>query len=143
MLVDQMKTLLATVFSFYLKTHFFHWNVTGPDFAQYHEFLGNLYEEVHASVDRIAEEIRTLDSYAPGSLGRFKELSKIEDETMIPAPGQMMNILYFDNQRVIDVLNAAHETAQEQKVFGLVNFLEDRLDVHSKHAWMLRSFIKQ
>jgi len=143
MLVDQMKTLLATVFSFYLKTHYFHWNVTGPNFAQYHEFLGNLYEEVHASVDRIAEEIRTLDSYAPGSLGRFKELSKIEDETMIPAPGQMMNILYFDNQRVIDVLNAAHETAQEQKVFGLVNFLEDRLDVHSKHAWMLRSFIKQ
>ena len=143
MLVDQMKTLLATAFSFYLKAQYFHWNVTGPNFAQYHEFLGNLYEEVHSSIDKIAEEIRTLDSYAPGSLGRFKELSKVEDETMIPAPGQMMNILYFDNQRVMDALKAAHELAEEQKVFGLINFLEDRMDVHSKHAWMLRSFIKQ
>lgn len=142
MLTDQMKTLLATAFSFYLKTHNFHWNVTGPNFSQYHNFFGELYEEVFGSIDRIAEEIRSLDSYAPGSFSRFKELSKIEDETNVPSAGQMLSILYFDNQRVIDALKAAHATAQEQNVSGLVNFLEDRLDVHSKHAWMLRSFIK-
>jgi len=142
MLVEQMKVLLASVFSLYLKTHNFHWNITGPNFPQYHDFLGNLYNEIHESVDKIAEEIRALDSYAPGSYMRFQELTKIEDETSVPSALTMINILYFDNQRIIDQLTACHTLAQEQNIGGLINFLEDRLDIHSKHAWKLRSIFK-
>ena len=77
-LVGQMKGLLASTFALYLKAHYFHWNVEGPDFAQYHEFFGNFYESVYGNVDKIAEEIRALDAYAPGSLGRFQELTGIK-----------------------------------------------------------------
>jgi len=142
MLVEQMKVLLASVFSLYLKTHNFHWNITGPNFPQYHDFLEDLYKEIHKSVDKIAEEIRSLDSYAPGSYMRFQELTKIEDETSVPSALTMINILYFDNQRIIDQLTVCHTLAQEQNISGLINFLEDRLDIHSKHAWKLRSIFK-
>ena len=74
-LIDSMKVLHATNFAFYLKMHFFHWNVTGPFFPQYHEFFGDLYAEIHGAVDDIAEHIRSIEGYAPGSLQRFKELS--------------------------------------------------------------------
>ena len=73
-LVDNLKITLASVFSLYLKSHYFHWNIEGPNFPQYHKFLNDFYEEVYDSIDTIAEEIRALDSYAPGSLGRYKEL---------------------------------------------------------------------
>ena len=78
MLKDDLKTLLATEYAFVIKAQFFHWNVEGPDFAQLHEFFGELYEEVYGnSIDRTAEFIRVLDDYAPGSLERFTELSQI------------------------------------------------------------------
>ena len=69
-LINKMKVVLASSFAFYLKAHNFHWNVEGVNFPQYHEFFGNLYEEVHSAIDKIAEEIRALDAYAPGSLKR-------------------------------------------------------------------------
>jgi starvation-inducible DNA-binding protein len=67
-LVEALKKAQATTFALYLKAHNFHWNVEGPDFAQYHSFLGDFYEEVFGAVDTIAELIRTLDAYAPGSV---------------------------------------------------------------------------
>ena len=66
-LIDKLKELLASTFSLYLKAHNYHWNVTGPNFAQYHEFFGDFYEEVHGSVDTTAEEIRKLGGFAPGA----------------------------------------------------------------------------
>jgi starvation-inducible DNA-binding protein len=141
-LIEQMKLCLASVFSLYLKTHYFHWNVEGKDFSQFHEFFGELYEEIYGSIDPMAEEIRTLGSYAPGSLARFKDLSKIEDETNVPDAIRMVRILQMDNQIVITELKKARKMADEQDAHGLVNFLEDRLDKHWKHDWQLKATLK-
>ena len=137
-----MKVVLASTFSLYLKAHYFHWNVEGPNFPQYHSFLDSFYSEVYSSIDGIAEEIRSLDSYAPGSLKRFSELSKIEDETSIPDGLRMIKILFMDNKIVIDELKKARQMAEDNDCYGLVNFLEDRIDKHFKHEWMFRSTIK-
>jgi starvation-inducible DNA-binding protein len=83
-LVEALKKAQATSFAFYLKAHNYHWNVEGSNFAEYHEFLKGLYEEVFGAVDTIAELIRTLDAYAPGSFTRFQQLSVIEDELSVP-----------------------------------------------------------
>jgi starvation-inducible DNA-binding protein len=141
-LIEEMKIGLATVFAFYLKAQYFHWNVEGPNFAQYHKFLGKLYEEVSDSVDPFAEQIRALGAYSPGSLGRFKELSKIEDADNIPGPSAMMKELMLDNQIIISQLEKINKLADEAGKKGLTNFIEGRLDIHNKHAWMLKSFLK-
>lgn len=141
-LVEKMKVTLASTFALYLKAHYFHWNVEGANFPQYHEFFGDLYEEVYGSIDPMAEEIRTLGAYAPGSFKRYSELSVIEDETNVPDALRMVKILQMDNKLVIDELKKARELAEKEGAFGLVNFLEDRLDKHWKHNWMLTSIIK-
>ena len=141
-LVEEMKVVLASVFSLYLKTHYFHWNVEGPNFPQYHSFLNDLYEEIYDSIDAIAEEIRTLGAYAPGSLARYSALTLIEDETAIPDPIRMFKILYMDNQIVIERLKKVNKMAEEQNAVGLANFLQDRVDKHYKHDWMLKSITK-
>lgn len=141
-LAEALKVALADTFAFYLKAHNFHWNVTGPDFAQYHSFLGGLWEEVFTGVDLIAEGIRTLDSFAPGSFSRFKELATIEDETKIPEALDMLNILKNDNQKVLSSLQKAYILAEKDKQFGISNFIQDRITAHEKHGWMLRSFKK-
>lgn len=141
-LVEQMKVALASVFAFYLKAQYFHWNVEGPNFPQYHEFFGNLYEEVYGSVDPFAEEIRALGAYAPGSLVRFKELSKVEDEINIPNSMTMIRELTLDNQMIIDMLENINKLANDNNKSGLSNFIEDRIDKHSKHGWMLRAISK-
>jgi starvation-inducible DNA-binding protein len=141
-LVEALKRAQATSFAFYLKAHNYHWNVEGANFAEYHEFLGDLYGEVFGAVDAIAEHIRTLDAYAPGSFTRFQQLSSIEDEMSVPTSRMMMAKLLADNQRVIGDLMAAHREAEMLGKRGIVNFLEDRIDKHDKHGWMLRSFTK-
>lgn len=141
-LIEQMKVTIATVFSFYLKAHAFHWNVEGPNFVQYHQFLGDIYEDVFGSVDKLAEELRTLDSYVPGSLKRFSELSKIDDQLNIPSANAMMKELFLDNMIVISNLEKAEKLASENNKLGLSNLLQDRIDVHNKHKWMLSSIIK-
>ncbi len=141
-LVESLKKVQATSFAFYLKAHNYHWNVEGSNFAEYHEFLGELYAEVFGAVDAIAEHIRTLDAYVPGSFSRFQELSSIEDELAVPTGRAMMSKLYIDNMRVLSDLQAAHAAAEMLNKRGIVNFLEDRIDIHEKHGWMLRSYTK-
>ena len=141
-LVESLKKALASSFAFYLKAHNYHWNVEGHSFSEYHTFLGDLYAEVWGAVDLIAEHIRTLDAYAPGSFTRFQQLSSIEDEMSVPTGRAMMAKLYADNQRIISDLMAAHRAAEAMGKRGIVNFLEDRIDIHEKHGWMLRSFTK-
>jgi len=141
-LIQEMKVTLASTFAFYLKTHGFHWNVEGPNFPQYHEFLGNLCEEVFGAVDPIAEHLRTLGAYAPASFLRYKELSIVKDEINIPAAASMFNKLTVDNSDIIQQLTKAQELAEQNKKMGLANFLQDRIDAHEKHGWQLRSIIK-
>lgn len=141
-LIQEMKVSLATTFAFYLKAHGFHWNVEGPNFPQYHEFLGDLWEEVFGAVDPIAEHLRTLGAYAPASFLRYKELSLVSDEVNIPAAMSMMKKLTDDNATIIEQLTKTQALAETNKKMGLANFLQDRIDAHEKHGWMLRSITK-
>jgi starvation-inducible DNA-binding protein len=143
MLSDDLKVLLASSFSFYLKATNFHWNVEGPDFPQYHDFLGNLYAEVYASIDLVAEYIRAMDSYAPGSLTRYSELTIIQDQLMIPKAELMMEELSADNTKMIELLNHCFASAESENQQGIANFIAERLDAHQKHGWMLRSILKK
>jgi starvation-inducible DNA-binding protein len=141
-LIEKMKVCLASVFALYLKAHYFHWNVEGPNFYSHHKCLQKMYEDLFESVDRHAEEIRTSDAYAPGSFIRFSELSIIKDETNIPQPMTMMSKLMEDNLKVIVLLKETQELAEKNNSVGYSNFLQDRIDTHYKHHWMLRSITK-
>lgn len=141
-LIQQMKVILGTNFGLYFKSHSFHWNVEGSDFAQYHGFLGDFYEEVFANVDLIAEKIRMLGAYAPVGLSRMLELSDIEESENIPSALSMLSILKQDNDRFIVHLRAGIVAADEANEPAISNFLQDLLDQHQKKAWMLRSFVK-
>ena len=142
MLLDELKKVHADAFTFYLKAHFYHWNVEGPDFPQYHVFLQNLYQEVFASVDTLAELIRTLDSYAPGTLTRLKELTTIEETDDVPDAKTMMTRLLQENNILRASLLTAYTTADTTGEVGISNFLQDRIQAHEKHSWMLRSILK-
>ena len=143
MLADNLKTLLATEYAFLIKAQFFHWNVEGPDFAQLHEFFGEIYEEVYDnSIDRTAEYIRTLDDYTPGSFERFMELSTITGQTKVPRARLMIEELLANNMQMIDLLNETFAAAEQENQQGIANFIAERIDAHGKHGWMLRSFLK-
>ena len=142
MLIDELKKVHADAFTFYLKAHFYHWNVEGPNFPQYHDFLQNLYQEVFASVDTLAELIRTLDSYAPGTLTRLKELTTIEETDDVPDAKTMMTRLLQENNILRASLLTAYKTADTTGDVGIANFLQDRIQAHEKHSWMLRSIVK-
>lgn len=141
-LIDQMKVVLADTFAMYLKAHMFHWNVTGTNFLQLHDFFGDLYEELHGAVDPIAEQIRTLDAFTPGSFKRFSDLSTVEDETSIPEAMSMVSKLQADNEKVIESLRKAYKLSEEADTLGLSNFLQDRIDIHWKHNWQLKAILK-
>jgi starvation-inducible DNA-binding protein len=143
MLAEDLKILLSTEYAFVIKAQLFHWNVEGPDFAQLHKFFGKIYEEVYEnSIDRTAEYIRTLEEYTPGSFERFSELSKIPGQTKIPRARLMIEELYADNARMIDLLNQCFASATDERKEGVANFIAERIDAHAKHGWMLRSFLK-
>jgi starvation-inducible DNA-binding protein len=139
---DAVRVTMADTFAMYLKTHNYHWNVEGENFYQYHEFFKNLYEELFAAVDVLAEEIRGLNEYAPGSFSRFSELSSIEDATTVPDGVTMAANLLKDNGTVIASLMNAFKLAEAADKVGLSNKLQDRIDIHTKHHWMLRSTTK-
>jgi len=141
-LIEQLKVILGTNFGLYFKAHSFHWNIEGPDFAQYHKFLGKLYKQVFDNTDLIAEKIRMLDSYAPTTLTRMLELSDIPDTENIPSALAMLSQLKQDNDRFIVHLRAGIVAAEQADEPAIGNFLQDILDQHQKHAWMLRSLTK-
>jgi starvation-inducible DNA-binding protein len=141
-LIQQMKVILATNFGLYLKVHGYHWNVEGSNFAQYHEFLGDLYQAIFSQVDPIAEHIRALGAYAPGSMARFMELCDIEEATAVPDAMSMLRQLKDDNDRFIIHLRAGIAAAELASEPAVANFLQDILDNHQKHGWMLRSLTK-
>jgi starvation-inducible DNA-binding protein len=142
MLVDDLKRVQADTFALYAKTHYYHWNVEGPDFVQYHDFLGETYQQLFAAVDVLAEEVRALDSYAPAAHRMLMELTKIQDDNTIPGALEMMRRLQQDNDTVMEGLVAAYMSADAAGELGLANLLQDRLDVHKKLNWMLRSITK-
>ena len=138
-LVEKMKVLLADAFTMYVRAHGYHWNVIGSDFPQYHDFFGDLYQEIHGSVDDIAEQLRQINSFAPGTLQRMKELSTIPEYDKIPLASKMITNLITANDTVIADLIDAYKSAEEAGEYGLSNFLQDRITVHKKHGWMLKA----
>ena len=142
-LIQQLKVILGTNFALYLKSHNYHWNIEGPNFPQYHDFLNTFYTEVFAQIDPIAEHIRYLDSYAPGSMERFLELADIEEAVdIIPSSMDMMTQLKSDNDRFIVHLRAGIVAAEQANEPAVSNFLQELLGAHQKKAWMLRNIIK-
>lgn len=141
-LIEIMRKVLAETYAFQLKANYYHWNVEGPNFPQYHRFLGKLYEEVFDATDEIAEQIRTMDAYAPGSFTRFMELSEIECDTTIPTAIDMIRRLAEDNDKLLNTLNVAFKLANEFDKQGLADYIAGRIDAHNKHGWMLKSTSK-
>lgn len=141
-LIEQLKIILGTNFALYLKAHNYHWNIEGADFPQYHSFLDSFYNSVWEQSDDIAEHIRQLNSYAPGSFSRFNDLSAIQEATTVPDAHTMFVTLKNDNDNFIVLLRAGIVLAEEADEPAVSNFLQDLLGAHQKHAWMLRSIVK-
>ena len=142
MLTADLKVVLASSYAYQLKAHMFHWNVEGSDFAQLHEFFGNVYQEVFDSVDQTAELIRQLDAYAPGSFERFSTLSIVDGQTNVPRAKLMSKELLEDTNKMLDLTKRVFTVAEEANEQGVADFIASRIDAFGKHAWMLRSFLK-
>lgn len=142
MLSDALKQCLGSSFVLYVKAAGFHWNVEGPDFPQYHKFLGKFYEEVYGSIDTLAELVRQCDSYAPGCVSRFQELSIIKEQPMIPRAELMIQELLSDTEAMIECLKHTFKIAADANEEGIANFIAERIDAFGKHRWMLRSILK-
>jgi len=138
-LQQALKIAFASEFSFYLKAHNYHWNVTGPMFPQLHDLFGKIYEEVYGSIDTFAEEIRALNTFVPASYTRFSMLSQIDEETAIPDAQSMLAELLSDSERMNKLLKLTFDMATADGQEGLADFLAGRMDAHKKHSWMLRS----
>ena len=110
---NSLREVLADTFVMYFKSHSYHWNVEGADFAQYHEFLNALYEELHDAVDTIAEHIRAIDYYAPTSLTALLENTKINEQAGLKAGVEMLKDLASDNNVVLASLYVAYQLAEE------------------------------
>lgn len=141
-LINAMKRVLADSFAFYLKSQYYHWNVEGPNFKQYHDLFGDVYSSVYENIDSTAEHIRALDAYAPGSLSRFIELKSIVDENTIPPALDMIQRLLSDNAQVISIITNAYEVAEAAKQYHISDYLAGLLDNHKKIGWMLRATLK-
>jgi len=133
-----MKIVLANTFAMYFKAHGHHWNVEGKDFSQLHDFFANLYTELFAAVDQIAEQIRALDDYVPYNMTELSSMTTVKESNIfgVDVAGMLADLIDA-NASVIEALNSAHKLAEAEGNRGLVNHIEGRLDVHAKHGWML------
>ena len=136
------KIAFASEFSFALKAQNFHWNVEGSDFLEYHQLFDIIYTEVYGSIDNFAENIRKIETYTPASLSRFNMLSKVEDETQILMPADMLKELLMDNEKMIIILKKTYDASEAAGKHGFSNFLAERMDSHEKHGWFLRASLK-
>ena len=142
MLSDNLKVLLASTQSFAIKSQNFHWNVEGSNFPQYHAFFDTLYGDVSATIDPIAEYIRILGHYTPGSLSRYSELSIIEDQTKIPRAKLMFAESLQDCEKLSKLAVALFDEATNENQQGIANYMAELQDLYGKKAWFIRSTLK-
>lgn len=138
-IADGLKNLLADSYTLYLQTHNFHWNVTGPQFRELHLMFEEHYTELATAVDEIAERIRTLGVAAPGTYKSFNSLSSIKETEGVPAPSEMLTLLTTGHEQVVKTCRkvlALSQNADDESTSSLVS---DRMRIHEKTAWMLRS----
>jgi len=142
MLSDSLKVLLASTQSFAIKSQNFHWNIEGSNFPQYHEFFDTLYGDVSGTIDKIAEYIRILGHYTPGSLTRYAELSIIQDQTKIPRAELMFQETLQDIEQMIHLVVEMFDQATQERQQGIANYMAELQDLYAKKAWFIRSILK-
>jgi starvation-inducible DNA-binding protein len=140
--VEALSTLLASSYTLYLKTHNYHWNVTGPMFTTLHTLFETQYTELAIAVDEIAERIRTLGAPAPGSYSAFAKLSNVKEETGHPDAKEMIRVLVADQETVTVSARRVVELAEAAKDQASADLGTRRLHIHEKNAWMLRSHLE-
>ena len=140
--INQLKIAFASQYAFAIKTQNYHWNVEGIDFYQKHKMFQKIYEEVYGAVDDFAENIRKIKAYTPASLYRFSALAAIDDEVEILEPQAMVAELLRDAEKMQEIMKVLFVEAEALGHHGLSNFLADRQDAFAKHAWFLRSTLK-
>lgn len=136
---EGLKHLLADSYTLYLQTHNFHWNVTGPQFRELHLMFEEHYTELATAVDEIAERIRTLDVAAPGTYKSFAELSSVKEVEGVPPARDMIDILSRGHEQIVQTCRDALKAAQAADDESTIALISDRMRIHEKTAWMLRS----
>ena len=138
-----LSRLLADSYTLYLKTHNYHWNVTGPLFNTLHQMFEVQYTELAAAVDEIAERIRALGVIAPGSYKAFGELTEIEEDDQVPTAEQMIANLVTAQETVARTARSVFPLVDQAADEPSADLLTQRMQVHEKNAWMLRSMLGQ
>jgi len=142
-IADGLSHLLADSYTLYLKTHNFHWNVTGPMFQTLHVLFMTQYTELWNALDLVAERIRALGYPAPGSYKRFVELSSIPEEDGVPKAKDMIRQLVSGQEAVARTARLVFEVAGKANDQPTADLLTQRMEVHEKNAWMLRSLLEE
>lgn len=136
-----LSHLLADTYTLYLKTHNFHWNVTGPMFNTLHLMFEQQYTELALAVDLIAERIRALGFPAPGSYGQYAKLSSIKEADGVPVANEMIRQLVAGQEAVVRTARNVFPTVDKANDEPTADLLTQRMQVHEKNAWMLRSLL--
>lgn len=139
---EGLAKLLADNYSLYLKTHAFHWNITGPMFNSLHVMFETQYNELWLANDEIAERIRSLDVFAPGSYSQFAKLTSIKEESGVPEWKDMVQQLVDGHETTARTGRAVFKTADAASDQPTADLVTKRLEAHEKTAWMLRSLLK-
>jgi starvation-inducible DNA-binding protein len=142
-IADGLSRLLADTYTLYLKTHNYHWNVEGPMFQTLHTMFELQYNELALAVDLIAERIRALGHYAPGSYAQYAKLSSISEETGVPAAQDMIKSLVKGNEAVSKTARALFPVVEKSADEPTADLLTQRMQIHEKTAWMLRSLLEK
>ncbi|PJI38979.1 Dps family protein [Ferrovibrio sp.] len=142
-IADGLSRLLADTYTLYLKTHNYHWNVEGPMFQTLHTMFELQYTELALAVDLIAERIRALGHYAPGSYAQYAKLSSIKEETGVPGAQDMIKDLVKGNEAVSKTARAIFPVVEKSSDEPTADLLTQRMQVHEKTAWMLRSLLEK
>jgi starvation-inducible DNA-binding protein len=140
-IAEGLSRLLADSYTLYLKTHNFHWNVTGPQFSSLHTMFEQQYTELAVAVDEIAERIRSLGIRAPGSYAEFAKLTSIKEATGNEAAEDMIRQLVTGQEAVVRTARQAFLAAHEANDEPTADLLTQRMQSHEKNAWMLRSML--
>jgi starvation-inducible DNA-binding protein len=141
-IADGLARLLADTYTLYLKTHNYHWNVTGPMFNTLHLMFETQYNELALAVDLIAERIRALGHPAPGSYRAFSRLSSIQEEEGLPAAEEMIRQLVIGQETVVRTAREVFPTVDRANDEPTADLLTQRMQIHEKNAWMLRSMLE-
>ncbi len=141
-IADGLSHLLADTYSLYLKTHNFHWNVTGPMFQTLHVMFETQYDELAIAVDVIAERIRALDHPAPGTYSDYQRLSAISETSGVPSATDMIRELVQGQETVVRTARGMFPAAEAAHDEATADLLTQRMQLHEKTAWMLRSLLE-